>query len=210
MVERSSQVGKRVRDALYVHREALPEISASARRAVAKAAAIAADFRWNLARIEPSKVALLEYDDFEKEHFPALRRSLLIDLESCDSKVRDFSTSDNPPILHRKELLLPAAHPRRSEFAALTSALDARKLFVDNHKIGLRKAWQQRLDRAGIVIRDHRIVEKPTIEPNASSPIRVNRHKTAIPRNSLSSPMQMLARHGFIEAYPDVFDYGCG
>jgi DNA phosphorothioation-associated putative methyltransferase len=210
MVERGSQIGKRVRDALYVHREAIPEISASGQRAVAKAAAVAGDFQWNVARIEPTKVALLDYDDFEKEHFPALRRSLLVDLEGRDNRVRDFSTSDNPPILHRKELLLSATHPRRPEFAALTAALEARNLFVDNHKIGFRKAWQKRLQEAGIVIRDHRVVENQAVEPEISPAIQVSRHKTAIPRSRLSSPMQLLARHGFIDEYPNVFDYGCG
>jgi DNA phosphorothioation-associated putative methyltransferase len=210
MVQSGSQLGKRVRDALYVHREAVAEISASDRRAVKKAVAIAGDFQWNVARIEPSKVALLEYGDFEKEHFPALRRSMLVDLENRDCKLRDFSASENPPILHRKELLLPASHPRRSEYAALTAALDKLELFVDSHKIGLRKAWQQRLDDAGIVIRDHRIVEKHTIDSAAAPAIQVSRHKTAIPRSSLSSPMQMLVRHGFVEGYTDVFDYGCG
>src|SRR6516225_3865954 len=113
MAERGFQIGKRVRDALYVHRDALAEIAVSDRRAVEKAVEIVGDFHWNVARIEPSKVALLEYEDFDKEHFPALKRSLLIDLVSRVSKVRDFSTSANPPILHRKELLLPLTDPRR-------------------------------------------------------------------------------------------------
>ncbi|MGY8680456.1 DNA phosphorothioation-associated putative methyltransferase [Bradyrhizobium sp. UFLA05-153] len=210
MVERGSRVGKRVRDALYVHREALSELSAADRRAVTKATAIARDLPWNVVRIEPGKIALLEYDDFDNEHFPALRRSLLVDLESRDSKVRDFSASPNPPILHRKELLLPTEDPRRAKFAALTAALDALDMFADSHKIGLRKAWQQRLEGAGIVIRNHQIVPKQTVDPEPRPAVRVNRHKTAIPRNRLSSPMQLLARHGFIDQYPNVFDYGCG
>ncbi|WP_051390333.1 DNA phosphorothioation-associated putative methyltransferase [Bradyrhizobium sp. Ec3.3] len=175
-----------------------------------KATAIARDFPWNVVRIEPDKIALLEYDDFDNEHFPALRRSLLVDLESRESKVRDFSTSPNPPILHRKELLLPTEDPRRAKFAALTAALDALGMFADSHKIGLRKAWQQRLEGAGIVIRNHQIVPKQTVDPEPGPAVRVNRHKTAIPRHRLSSPMQLLARHGFIDQYPNVFDYGCG
>jgi DNA phosphorothioation-associated putative methyltransferase len=209
MVRHGSQVGKRVRDALYVHRDAVGEISAADRKAVSKASATVGDFQWNVARIEPDKIALLEYDDFDAEHFPALKRSLLVDLESHEGKARDYSASENPPILHRKELLLPADDPRRAKFAALTAALDARGLFVDNHKIGQRKAWQRRLEEAKITICNHQIVPQTPIA-QLSPAGRVNRHKTAIPRNRLSSPMQLLARHGFIDRHPDVFDYGCG
>ena len=206
MASGGSTVGKRVREALYVHREALGEIAVAKQQAVASAQAISADFRWNVVRIEPGKIAFLEYDDFDKEHFPALRRSLLVDLAKRTATLRDFSSSENPPILHRKEELLPSGHPRRPEYAALTASLEALGLFAENHKIGHRKNWQQRLAGAGITIHGHRIVQKPA----AAVCIRVERHKTAIPRNRLSSPLQMLAKHGFLEAYPDVFDYGCG
>lgn len=210
MGQRGSEVGKRVRDALYVHRDAVPEISAAHRKAVAKASSIVHGSDWNVARIEPDKVALLEYEDFDKEHFPALRRSHLIDLASRKISVRDFSTSENPPILHRKELLLSRDDRRRAKFAALSAALDELGMFVDNHKIGLRKAWRRRLEEAGIVIRDHEIVPPANVVPDAGRAIQVDRHKTAIPRNRLSSPMQLLARHGFLDLYPSVFDYGCG
>jgi DNA phosphorothioation-associated putative methyltransferase len=73
----------------------------------------------------------------------------------------------------------------------------------------LRKAWQTRLDDAGIIIRDHSIVRPDVVEARAP-PVQVARHKTAIPRSSLSLPMQMFARYGFFDAYPHVFDFGCG
>jgi DNA phosphorothioation-associated putative methyltransferase len=197
-----------------VHRDAVAEITESQRRALNDALAISGDFEWNVARIEPrikpGRVALLDYDDFQTEHFPALRRSLLVDLTTRASKLRDFTTSDNPPILHRKELLLRITDPRRELFATLTAALDALGLFAASHKIGLRKSWQQRLEKAGIILRDHRIIDKRIIHPCARERVQVDRHRTAIARNGLSSPMQMFARHGFIDAYPDVFDYGCG
>jgi DNA phosphorothioation-associated putative methyltransferase len=213
MSKAASTVGKRVGRALYVHRDAIPEISAREQRAIRKALAICRASDWNVARIDPEKVAFLEYEDFDVEHFPALRRSLLVDLQSRESKRRDFSSSENPPILHRKELLLPSADPRRGHFAALTAELEARALFAESHKIGLRRSWQQRLDAAGIVLRDHRIVQKDEgrdTSVRGARSVRVERHRTAIARNRLSSPMQMLARHGFIDSCRDLFDYGCG
>lgn len=38
----------------------------------------------------------------------------------------------------------------------------------------------------------------------------VHRHKTAITRQGLSTPMQVLARYGLFEEGRSVFDYGCG
>lgn len=40
--------------------------------------------------------------------------------------------------------------------------------------------------------------------------VGVERHKTAIVRNQLSTPMQMLARHGFLDGEHTILDYGCG
>jgi hypothetical protein len=130
-------------------------------------------------------------------------RSLLVDIRKRESKLRDFSASTNPPILHRKELLLASSDRRRVSFAALTAELEARGLFADSHKIGLRRAWQERLDAAGVVIRDHRIIQERSVStphPRFGPAIRVERHRTAIARNRISSPMQMLARHGFLDS----------
>lgn len=38
----------------------------------------------------------------------------------------------------------------------------------------------------------------------------MQRHKTAIDRNKLSAPMQVLARHGYFDGTHSVLDYGCG
>ncbi len=40
--------------------------------------------------------------------------------------------------------------------------------------------------------------------------VSVERHKTAIARDQLSTPMQMLARHGFLDGEHSILDYGCG
>ncbi|RLA53317.1 MAG: hypothetical protein DRR42_05135, partial [Gammaproteobacteria bacterium] len=38
----------------------------------------------------------------------------------------------------------------------------------------------------------------------------IDRHKTAIDRNQLSQPMQVLARHNYLNGDRSVLDYGCG
>lgn len=49
--------------------------------------------------------SLLEYGDFEKNHFPELKKSTKINMKGFKRPV--FCYQNNPPILHRKELLLP-------------------------------------------------------------------------------------------------------
>jgi hypothetical protein len=87
----TATVGKRVGQALYVHRDAIPEISAREQQAICKALTICEAFDWNVVRVEPNvvrvepeKVSFLEYEDFDSKHFPALKRSLLVDLQRCE------------------------------------------------------------------------------------------------------------------------------
>lgn len=84
---------------------------------------------YNLIRIEAngSHFALLHYPDFLDEPFPALSESWLVDLANGTVSHRSYADSLNPPILHRKELLLPADHPRRAEYAALTAAAESKR-----------------------------------------------------------------------------------
>ena len=55
-----------------------------------------------------------------------------------------FDLSKNPPILHRKELLLPSDHPQVPTFAALTQQLESLSFFQDARRIGLLREWQER------------------------------------------------------------------
>ena len=63
---------------------------------------------------------------------------------------RAYAAEGNPPILHRKELLLPPAHPRAGDFAALTAAAERLGLFADARSIGTRAPWEARLGRLGV------------------------------------------------------------
>jgi len=53
---------------------------------------------------------------------PELRRSVKVDLLRRTAQERSYDAGGNPPILHRKETLLPPAHPGWVQFAALTFA----------------------------------------------------------------------------------------
>lgn len=193
--------GKRVGGSLYVHSSAL---DGETRPLVERAIARTDGFEWNVAKVTPRSVSLLLYEDFDAAAFPALLASLKVDLETGAKSATDYRKRDNPPILHRKEVLLPLADPRRPRFAALTRAAEEHGLFAEPTKIGTRRQWSDLLAAKGLRVEGHAIV------PVGTEAVDVARHKTAIPRRDLSQPMQLAVSHGVLAPGSDVFDYGCG
>jgi hypothetical protein len=56
----------------------------------------------------------------------------------------------NPPILHRKEIILPSDHPLHASFARLTAQEEKHGLLADPATIGTRDGWQRCLAIAGL------------------------------------------------------------
>jgi DNA phosphorothioation-associated putative methyltransferase len=215
-------VGKRVGGALYVHRSALDRLTPDLAMLIDAAAGQLIQGSWNVAKIDlqdDRAVSLLDYEDFADSAFPALNASYRINLTTGAVKVRRYES--NPPILHRKELLLPPDAPKRDSYVALTRELERRGLFVDMTKRGRQDAWKAALTEARIEVRDHSVVVVDdqlvdTAMLNASNPPYyddmppIARHRTAIARNSLSAPMAALNAAGLLEDGVSVLDYGCG
>ena len=95
-----------------------------------------------------NRVSFLCYEDFDAP-FPALLSALSCDLDQRTSRSTDYGRR-NPPILHRKELLLPRDDPRVPAAERLTRCLEARGAFADAKSIGTRKGWQRRLTELGL------------------------------------------------------------
>ena len=57
------------------------------------------------------KISYLSYPDFDVLAHPALAFSVVIWLDTMVAKFYDFSRRANPPILHRKETLVPVGYP---------------------------------------------------------------------------------------------------
>ena len=209
-------VGKRVGGARYYHTSAIQWSDPKSRKAIKSATRIARlrPNAFNVVKIEgapPRRISLLAYEDFDDSAFPALLDSWTIDLNERRCTHRSYRTSANPPILHRKELLLAPDDTRRQSFAELTKQLERRNLFVKANSIGFQRQWDKRLADAGIVIEDHTVQEEGDSEEQPETArTRVERHRTAMARSALSAPMQALARHGFLDGDLSVFDYGCG
>ena len=144
------KVGKHVRSSLYVHRMAVGLLGREQCERVGVAAAIAPGATWNVARLDPTTVCLLEYEDFEAAIFPRLLASTLVDAVGRVCTSRDYRGAANPLILHRKELLVDPGDHRRAAWASLTADLEARGLFSDLIRIGREKHWEALLLAEGL------------------------------------------------------------
>jgi hypothetical protein len=164
---------------------------------------IAGSLAWNVAKIEKHSISLLLYESFDAD-FPALLASVKV-VPSAESISRtDYRGRVNPPILHRKELLLPPDDPRLPQFRALTAAAEEHRLFANPNRIGTRAAWNALIAQAGLTLRKGRLV------PSHDELFDIARHRTAIVRGDLSQPMQLMTRFGIVAKSRTVFDYGCG
>jgi DNA phosphorothioation-associated putative methyltransferase len=199
-------VGKRLPEAVYLHEEVLPGLAPALQDLIAYASSLAAGDKWNVIKLATgsARISLLFYPAFLDDAFPALGASTVVDLESGTISRRTYDQA-NPPILHRKELLLPKGHALVPVASALTRCAEEYGLFEDANVIGHRAAWEARIARLRLCISGH------TLLPVAAEPAGgVQRHKTALTRHSLSTPMQALWRHGFLDGTHTLFDYGCG
>ena len=217
--------GKIVGQRGYFHIDAGPELNPAwtARwNEAERLAGVQRGHHYNLIRIdvEGPHLALLNYPGFLDEPFPALRESWLVNLEQQTVSYRSYADSLNPPILHRKELLLPTDHPRRAEYAALTEAAESIGLFDQPTRIGYQRQWLTLLQDKGYRIAGHTLVPLGNEEAEgegseaARLPLPADwqaaRQLTALVRYNFSAPVQTLARYGFLDGRFSLFDYGCG
>jgi len=213
-------IGKRLPDSIYVHESALsnlPQGLSKLALRIADALSIP-DEEWNILKFyqRDFKIAYLSYPGFEQESYPPLRHSFTVDLSRLSMRKADYSDSDNPPILHRKETFVDESYPLRSLFLEITQEGEAAGLYERPRAIGFRKNWERViqskgyfLDKNGRLQSDDNI-EETSDEINEFETERIERHKTAIDRNQLSQPMRVLARHEYLSGDYSVLDYGCG
>ena len=107
---------------------------------------------YNVVKLQPpSRASFLSYDDFASP-FPVLVRSLAVDVAAGTAHHADYRDRDNPPVLHRKELLLPACHPLAAAAADLTARLEARGAFSNPRRIGTVDGWSRALAGVGLAL----------------------------------------------------------
>lgn len=217
----NSPFGKKVAQQTYIHVSCADCLDEAWQKKLSQAEHIAKVYRsnhYNVIRYEinTSLIALLNYPNFFEEPFPTLRESWRVNLATGELNHRTYEDSLNPPILHRKELLLPADHPQRSKYEAITKTAEAIGLFDEPARIGYQRQWQQWVQEKGYQIIGHTLLPLGNDESSQDEVVSLYadwsaaRQLTALTRYGFSAPIQSLARYGFLDGHHTLFDYGCG
>tara|TARA_R110002072_G_scaffold211501_4_gene369088 strand:+ start:17381 stop:19270 length:1890 start_codon:yes stop_codon:yes gene_type:complete len=213
--------GKNLPDSIYVHESALGAVPLPMAELVLKVATALKipEDEWNILKFykRDYKVAFLSYPGFEEDSYPALRHSFTVDLAKLSMRKATYS-SDNPPILHRKETFVDSHYPLRGEFETLTTEGEAIGLYENTRLIGFKRNWERLISSKGYYLDDGGHLQPKAMSSQVNAVVsidgsfdgEVDRHKTAIDRNQLSQPMQILARHNYLNGDLSVLDYGCG
>ena len=139
---------------------------------------------WNILRISAraDACAQLCYPRFDDTGHPALAASLKTNFSDTDDprgtdnrrstepSFTDYRERSNPPVLHRKELLVAPDYPHASAFSALTQAELAAGLLHQAHTVGYRRQWEARLSAAGLAVHGHQLGNRtqPFFSPRTS------------------------------------------
>ena len=157
---RNASVGKLLPDALYIHHTAVSHLPPVLRvyEGCGRQLAGAVD-ALTLVKLfrRRARVSYLAYEDFDRVAHPTLRHAVVADLHRLDLQFRDYTRSDNPPVLHRKELLVADGYPARPRFARLTAHEQRLGLLDATRTIGTQTGWKTVLDDHCVSIRGHRI-----------------------------------------------------
>ena len=98
-----------------------------------------------------SRISFLMYQDFSAP-FPQLDFAFSCNVHEGTVRKTDYRHRSNPPILHRKELLLPAGDPLVPAAVRLTAQLEADGAFANASSIGTQNGWMARLESIGLSI----------------------------------------------------------
>lgn len=204
-----SAIGKHLPTALYIHRSALSALSLLLQRYEQLARRhLPPELNANIIKLnfDKLKVSYLFYPDFDSDPHPALHASWQVDVATGNSSYRQYNPNDNPPILHRKETFVTRDYPQYEVFARLTRQEQRWGLLNGSQLIGTLQGWQDCLKKTGVDIQDHQVVKR-----NDGLIPKIERHKAAIVRQSLSRPVRLALEAGLFPA-PETsfFDYGCG
>ena len=145
--------GKRIGRDSYIHIQALGEgdIRWGPIEEAERISGLSRNGYYNVIKLndDGNRITLLSYKDFFEDGFPELLCSWTIDLSSQSFNYRSYTDSLNPPVLHRKELLIGDNHPRYEEFQSLTLIAEDLGLFKNSHVIGFKQGWLTALLASG-------------------------------------------------------------
>jgi DNA phosphorothioation-associated putative methyltransferase len=224
-----SKIGKKLPTALYVHVSAVSHLSPLLRLADQWGRSfLPSNDQTTLVKFHTNQllISYLNYPDFDQDAHPILESSIQVNLPNGSVRKNDYSLSENPPILHRKETFVTPNYPHYQTFAQLTRMEENLGLLDKTNSanqddlnetstserlyrtIGTYKGWQQHLEKNGVEIQDHQVISQLN-QPTPLIP-KIERHKAAIARKSLSRPVKLCLEAELFPEQATFFDFGCG
>ncbi|MGQ4649992.1 DNA phosphorothioation-associated putative methyltransferase [Lyngbya aestuarii] len=177
---KSSDIGKLLPNALYVHVLTLEALNpllrlyeGCASRTIGRLdGATLVKFH-----INQPKISYLFYPDFDTDPHPALHTSMQIDLRDLQVTYRDYETSPNPPVLHRKETFVTPDYPLYEKFTKLTRQEENWGLLENSQTIGTLKGWQKCLKEHCAEVQGHRVYWRKDADPYRVKLLRAARNQ---------------------------------
>jgi DNA phosphorothioation-associated putative methyltransferase len=157
---RSSSVGKQTPSALYVHKSALARLPPVLQVYEGCARVLSGTIEHaNLVKLSVTEpqVSYLTYPGFERDAHPTLASAITVNLRRLSVDWRDYSRSENPPLLHRKEEFVAEDHPHHARYTRLTAAETRAGLYRDPSHIGTLRGWQSALAASHVEVKGHRL-----------------------------------------------------
>ncbi len=206
------KLGKRLPKAIYLHKSAIDEIFPELRAlAFSQIDQLKLEDKdWDLIKFHRDgyKLTLLSYPNFIDDAYPSLHKSISIDLSAERCKETSYLKTDNPPILHRKETMIAKDNPFYEEFCNITQEGEQAGLYENSRIIGFKRSWESLIESKGYTLVDGRLFRQAAVI--SADETVIDRHKTALSRDDLSTPMKSLANNSYLEGDYSIFDYGCG
>jgi DNA phosphorothioation-associated putative methyltransferase len=168
----SASFGKLTSEALYFHESVLNELPALLRIYEGCARVLIGRIEGgNVVKLHRARacVSYLSYPGFDSVAHPPLYGALIVDLPRLKVKYRDYSSSQNRPILHRKEQFVTSSHSSHKKFAKLTRQEEKHGLYDQPHLIGYEQYWTELLNNRGFRIAGHRLMRQESIPPSRAT-----------------------------------------
>ena len=155
---------KRVGRNVYVHRSAVEELPEALQEAVEHAGLGDPLPDWDVVRVsqDASEVMFGRTTDWSRDPHPRLLESVTLKYRGRNRWERQWFVTaareyEDPPLYHRKELMLPKGHHSRHVYERLTEQEEAAGL-LGRSDIGRVSQWERALREAGYWLRGHTLV----------------------------------------------------
>lgn len=142
-----SPLGKKLPNTLYVHNSAISYLPTILRLYIACGQILAGKKKYGdlLVKLSSKSISFLWYRNFDDDPHPELLYSQIVKTETYETAFRDYSKSDNPPILHRKETFVAKNYPHYRKFRE-TTVHEEKLGLLNRTDIGYKKNWQKLIE----------------------------------------------------------------